>query len=68
VYLADHNGPKGGVDTECRIHVRLHPSGSVVLRDRAPTVQEAVSRAANNLKPTLVRTLERRCPRRGTKG
>jgi ribosome-associated translation inhibitor RaiA len=68
VYMTDHNGPKGGVDTECVIHVRLEPSGSIVLRERAPSIRQAVSRAAGKLKPALARAVERRCARRGTKG
>jgi putative sigma-54 modulation protein len=33
VHLTDINGPRGGVDTQCRVHVRLDQGEPVVVED-----------------------------------
>ena len=59
VYLQDVNSHKGGNDTRCAIEA--HPAGHqpVAVDNRAPTIDEAVSGAADKLLRVLEHTLER---------
>ena len=55
--LSDENGPKGGKDKRCVLHVRLRTGGApVVVRALAESSVEAVSAALEHLR----RRLERR--------
>jgi ribosome-associated translation inhibitor RaiA len=47
VRLIDVNGPKGGVDTACRIKVVLNGLESVVVEEVAAEVHEAIDRAGH---------------------
>ncbi|GAB4549826.1 MAG: hypothetical protein Tsb0013_11310 [Phycisphaerales bacterium] len=67
VRLTDVNGPRGGQDMLCKVHLHLDPSGEVVLSAQGADPYEAVDDACNRLKKTLRREIERRCERRGTK-
>lgn len=60
VYLADRNGPKGGIDKSCRIVVRLRGLGETVsvVDDTDWTV--AVDRAATRIGHSVSRELERK--------
>jgi len=44
VRLADLHGPRGGVDKQCRIVVRLRPGGEVVIEDTATDLETAIDR------------------------
>jgi len=66
VTLADQNGPRGGNDKVCRLQVSLARAGrdqkntSVVIEEISPSIQEAISIAADRASRTVARTLERR--------
>ncbi len=60
VFLADLNGPKGGVDKSCRLVVHLERGGSVVAEGREGDTTGAVERAAQRARGVLVRLLDRR--------
>lgn len=60
VYLADLNGPKGGVDKGCRIVARLPHSGEVIVEDRDANLTELIDRASDRLARSIQRTLERK--------
>ena len=46
VGLQDLNGPKGGVDQECKLSIRTSWSGQVVVAERNPDIFAAVALAA----------------------
>jgi putative sigma-54 modulation protein len=67
VQLIDLNGPRGGVDKACRITIRLRPTGTVFLEDRAPDLHESIDRAADRAGRSVDRALKRvRALARGT--
>jgi hypothetical protein len=49
VRLADLNGPRGGVDKQCRIIVKLRPGEEVVVKDTASEVETAIDRCADRV-------------------
>jgi putative sigma-54 modulation protein len=57
---ADLNGPKGGVDKQCRLVVRLRPNGKVTIEETDSNLLVAIGRAADRLKRTVGRALDRR--------
>lgn len=59
VRLEDMNGPRGGVDKECRVHVKLLGLPSVIITQSAKDAYAAVDRAADRLGHTVARKLER---------
>jgi ribosome-associated translation inhibitor RaiA len=58
--LADVNGPRGGLDKQCRIVVRLLPSGKVTIEETALDFMAATARAADRAGRAVGRELERR--------
>lgn len=59
VRLIDVNGPKGGVDTACRIKVVLNGLKSVVVEEVAEVLHEAIDRAAHVAERAVRRALGR---------
>jgi ribosome hibernation promoting factor len=64
IYIADLNGPRGGIDKRCRILAEVAPSGSLVLEETDVHVYEAMDRAADRLRRCVRRDLKRRQARR----
>jgi ribosome-associated translation inhibitor RaiA len=60
VRLADTNGPRGGVDKECRIVVRLRPHGRLRVIERDASMHAAIARAADRLARAVAREIARR--------
>jgi putative sigma-54 modulation protein len=60
IHLGDSNGPKGGVDKECRVTVRLPGLPSVHVDEAAETIHQAIDAARDRLEKVLKRQLERR--------
>jgi putative sigma-54 modulation protein len=60
VFLADQNGPRGGVDKTCRIVVRLSEGGDVVAEVSDVDWVIAVDRAATRVGHSTSRELARR--------
>lgn len=60
VYLADTNGPKGGIDKSCQIVVRLRGLGEVVAEVADAEWPAAVDRAANRIGHNVSRELDRK--------
>ena len=62
VHLADENGPKGGLDKSCQIHVRLSGQADVVARtvdaDWKVCIDLATTRAGHNVRRALARKRE----------
>jgi putative sigma-54 modulation protein len=59
VWLADLNGPRGGIDKGCRIGVRLRPMGSVLVLEAADDPYAALGRAAGRAGRAVARRLAR---------
>lgn len=60
VFLADQNGPRGGIDKTCRIVVRLRAGGDVVAEVSDVDWEVAVDRATTRIGHTTGRELARR--------
>ncbi|MBS0431308.1 MAG: CBS domain-containing protein [Proteobacteria bacterium] len=60
VRLDDINGPRGGVDWQCRIKVTLRGLPSVMVESLEPSMQAARDRALAMVGNTVQRTLEHR--------
>jgi putative sigma-54 modulation protein len=59
-HLGDINGPRGGVDKQCRIKVMLRGLKSVLSEARSNDLKAAVDIAAERVGRGVARTLERR--------
>ena len=55
----DINGPRGGVDKLCRITVKLHRAGDVVVRAEDADISKCITRAAERIGRAVSRTIER---------
>lgn len=60
ISLMDNNGPKGGVDKECRATVRLPGLSAIHVTEAAETVHQAIDATRDRLENAVKRTLERR--------
>lgn len=60
VYLADLNGPRGGVDKLCQITASVAGGGPVFVLERSPRIEQAVNSAARRLSYRIGRRIERR--------
>lgn len=60
VRVDDVNGPKGGVDKECEIVVKLVPWGGLKVEERDLDLYLAVDRATDRLGRSVARELQRR--------
>jgi putative sigma-54 modulation protein len=60
ISLVDNNGPKGGVDKDCRVTVRLPGLSAIHVTETAETLHQAIDLARDRLGNTVKRTLEKR--------
>jgi hypothetical protein len=60
VYLADLNGPKGGVDKLCQITANLTRGNPLLILEEGYEILSMVNRAAHRLGHRIARTLQRR--------
>jgi putative sigma-54 modulation protein len=60
IALKDTNGPKGGLDKECSVTVRMPGLESVHVTEVAETLFQAIDATRDRLENALKRTLERR--------
>ena len=59
ITLLDVNGPRGGIDKECKIMVVLEGVGTLVIRERSDSAFAAISNAADRCRQAVSRTLDR---------
>lgn len=59
IVVADINGPRGGIDKECRILVRGARLDDVFVEERAVSTEAAVAIAANRVARAVQRALAR---------
>jgi putative sigma-54 modulation protein len=57
VYLADENGPRGGVDKLCRIVTYLRTGGAVLIEDEDSDLTTLIDRTADRLGHAVRRVL-----------
>lgn len=70
VGLADLNGPRRGIDKQCRLVVRMIPARKVTIEERHADIGAAVALAADRARWNVGRELKRlqgtRCDRRSS--
>lgn len=59
VRLSDVNGPRGGVDKQCRIQVRLDGHGPLVVTGFAEDLYPAIDSACSRMGRVVARSLDR---------
>ncbi len=59
IRIRDINGPKGGVDKECHIHLRLKGMPSIIIKQSATNIYTAVDLATDRLAQTISRKIAR---------
>lgn len=59
VWLEDVNGPRGGVDTRCRIEIRMRPQGTITASGLATDEHAAVANAALRARQLVSRHFKR---------
>ncbi|HOM18667.1 MAG TPA: HPF/RaiA family ribosome-associated protein [Thermoguttaceae bacterium] len=60
VTLADLNGPKGGMDKQCRMVAKLRSDGTLVIEDQDMDFYAVIDRAADRLGHAVQRAIDRR--------
>lgn len=65
VTVEDVNGPRGGVDKECRVLASLRGGKYVKIEDRDADLITVVNRAADRLSHVVGRELERKRDKKG---
>lgn len=58
--MRDRNGPRGGIDQECRVHVHLNDGTHVTVSEVQANLLAAVARLADRVSVAVTRTLKRR--------
>ncbi|MCB1956010.1 MAG: ribosome-associated translation inhibitor RaiA [Rhodocyclaceae bacterium] len=59
VRLSDENGPRGGVDKRCRLHLRVGGLPDIVIDDTEADLYAAVTRSAERAERALGRQIRR---------
>lgn len=59
VFIGDQNGPKGGIDTSCRILAKLDRLGEIVVSSEHSELLNCVTHAVDRLGRAVARTIER---------
>ena len=60
IRLSDVNGPKGGIDKHCQIHLALPDQPDVVVRTRASRIEAAISKTTSRSAIALYRRFKKR--------
>lgn len=64
VRLHDLNGPRGGIDQQCRIYANVGPSVRRTVEGKGASVEAAISQAVDRLASAIRKDLARRRTRR----
>lgn len=59
VHVADENGPRGGVDTVCRLTARLRDGSAIRIEEKDANVMGAFGRAAKRFRTAILRRMGR---------
>lgn len=60
VKLTDINGPKGGIDKQCKVVVRLYSQPSIVIVERQADIHHAIDRCITRASRNLMQQLKRK--------
>jgi len=60
VTVSDVNGPRGGNDKLCRVRLRLHEKGEIVLSENSVSIESAIACVADRAAHKIGRLIERR--------
>lgn len=60
IALVDINGPKGGVDQECRVTVRMPGFSGMHVTETSETMFQSIDAARDTLEKMIKRTVEKR--------
>ena len=58
--LRDNNGPRGGIDQECRVLVHLNDGTDIAVTEVQTSLMGAVARLADRVAYTVMRRLQRK--------
>jgi putative sigma-54 modulation protein len=58
--MKDSNGPRGGIDQECRVHVHLNNGTHITVSEVGANLLAAVASLADRVSVAVTRTLKRR--------
>lgn len=58
--LRDINGPRGGVDTECLVSVRLRHMPDVIIQERSESIGKALYNALERTVRNVAKSLEKK--------
>lgn len=59
IWLANINGPRGGVDKRCQIELKLAGQNNIVIEDVETDLYVAIDRACERCMRTLARRIQR---------
>ena len=59
VHLSDDNGPKGGVDKHCHIHVEMKKLPTVVIEDSEENLYTAIDNATHRAERAVRKSVEK---------
>lgn len=60
VHLSDVNGPKGGIDKHCHMHIDLQKMPTVVIEDSEENLYAAIDNCSHRAERAVRKTLERK--------
>ncbi|MEM8667968.1 MAG: hypothetical protein AAGG48_10655 [Planctomycetota bacterium] len=60
LFIEDVNGPRGGIDKQCRCVLHVHRMAPVVIQDRDESIASLIHRVANRATYTLSQKLDRK--------
>ncbi len=59
VHMSDDNGPKGGIDKHCHIHVDMKKLPTVVIEDSEDNLYTAIDNACHRAERAVRKTIEK---------
>ena len=55
--VSDANGPKGGVDKQCKVQVKLHRSAEILITNQDADLKSCISRVVDRTGRTVARSV-----------
>lgn len=60
IHIKDENGPKGGLDKRCAMHVHIDGANPIIVEHRDSEFYAAIDQATHKLKRAVTKFFERR--------
>lgn len=64
--FTDVNGPRGGVDVQCRMKILLHGKGDIIVEGKGTSVEAIIAETADRAAIAISRRLDRLQDSQGT--